>query len=535
MSDFGEVKVVGWGTQPTGQNNDCYWNIAANLKGEDATNAEIAELSQQLQGYEKNKAELNAGDTVYIPLEQAVTLATEGADAAQSSYESANTAATTASTNQASMLAAYEYALSNATKEEDVLDSNNKPTGEKKQVPDQDAINAAYDAWKAAYDEEQAAQKDLEDAQNKLDAAQQELTEAKQALVDEGEATQKELDEIDEQISQIKEQIEQAKEEQAVIDQNQSAGKNLSDAGKAPDCSNGRNLQDAKDMANIALGATSTGVKDTQIETRGKDTYKTVTYADGTVKEVLVEESEDGKYNDVGDSVLYKDSKKSEIYSKTDEGNKERTNALLAFGVSNVISQYAAEKDLPGEEDKFMNIFDADKDGSVTVLDATFIQNNGISLAGVGSSNPSAGETPAATESPTTAETEPATEKPTEASTEKATEASTGQDEELKLPDNYVPYTSTEEDGNEIYSLTPESYTILLNGINRMNNNEEIDDTTKNNLLIIYKNCPNGGDVDLAARGTKDDNENLVYGSEIKGDDIKALGERIGAPKPKRL
>ena len=235
ISGLNSVTVDKWGTKENG--NDCYWNIAKNQSGSDATTEEIANLTQQIQEYnvEYNDDVQTKEDTIYegeeilLPLDCSIDEISSGVETATSDVSDATSKVETATSELASAEAectsAAEY-LAEVQSEYDAAsaDADNRPdlAGIKGKLDNAkqaaaDALNAKNEA-QTKLDNEKT---NLEDKKTKLEELKTELEELKTEYSDKKDQYEEELAQIDTLISDCSEKIDDAEQKLEAAKQEQ--------------------------------------------------------------------------------------------------------------------------------------------------------------------------------------------------------------------------------------------------------------------------------------------------------------------------
>lgn len=193
------VKVTNWGDTSTGERNDCYWNIAKNVAGEGASNAEIEEImteiaeaqSNQTSAQEELDKALQTGSEVMIPFKVQIETLTNAVGEAISSRD---------------MLASQLDGANNAL---EIANSNLQPCLseylelKKQDNPNQNDLNTAYNAYKLALQEVQNAKEEVAKIQEQIEATDESIQDLRASI----DNTQEKASQTEDEYKQMTEKL----------------------------------------------------------------------------------------------------------------------------------------------------------------------------------------------------------------------------------------------------------------------------------------------------------------------------------------
>ena len=221
--EMGQITTTNWGqVNEEGERFDCYWNIAKEQAGIDATDEEIAQICQELMELNAPlKADGTYDDTIYanqeilLPLEQTIEEAKETIAQETEKLNTAYNNLVSANSELAGLIQEVETAqtaLNNASNETD--------------------RQSAYEQYQNALQNLSAKQKEIETLEQEVETAKQTCLQLKEGLTqleEKYEAKVKESEELkkfNEQITQLDESIKTTEENIAKTKETYKADKN---------------------------------------------------------------------------------------------------------------------------------------------------------------------------------------------------------------------------------------------------------------------------------------------------------------------
>ena len=348
ISSLNFIKVEKW--KGEGENS-CFWNIAANQLGEGATNAEIAELTNQIKALnaEKNSSVIRKDDilytedTVLIPLEYAIDEITTNIGTKTTEISEANTTFTTAQGNLTDANNNVATALSELQSAQSSLDSlgekDDKESAQQAVADAQKKYTDALQKQQEALQKQQEAEENLNTKKEELDDLETELKDIQEEYKDAEDVSQEDLDELEDKMGELDEEIQKAEGNLEKL--KEDAAKETAQAQQKA----AENITTTDKDGNITMkeGVTANDIEKANNSGQG-------TYDKSKLKEIYQGGGITKYYDEFGNEI----------------------NADLIKDADNIQKHIAKLDSLTDEE--AIKRYDIDGDGKVTNMDATALQ-----------------------------------------------------------------------------------------------------------------------------------------------------------------